>query len=272
MPRPKANPDQQLRAYQLWRVGLGPSAIEEKLAEEFEKTVSDRTIALWVKGFKALNPETVNLDAPFEWCRMHKYGLPWEASSFFMGMLAIGISKKTWLAELGRGNVVSFTPTVREAIWWWRVHQAAPEISERVGTLWDIQALAARFVYREMALELLAVPMDTEDLEACLVLKPWLDVKHHNNYHKAVKLGVVPPLKVTSPDQTGAAIRASAERPVELMGWLMESGGGYLRVHSELLLTQQRDIAEANPELFQLDQLPSEDEVNKILQAPKQEE
>jgi hypothetical protein len=265
MPRPIANPDQHLRAYQLWRTGLGPTAIEEKLSEEFGKAVSDRTIAIWVKGFKGLNPVTVDLDAPFEWYRMDKYGLPWEASSFFMDMMTLWYLERTWLAESGPGNAVSFTPTVREAIWWWRLHQAAPEVGQQIGSLWDIQLMAAQFVYREMALELLGIPMETADLEARLVLKPWLDQEHHEDYHRAINAGVIPPLKEGAHQEVSKLIVAAQGRPVERLGWLNGSSGGMLQGHTELLPSQQRDVVQANPQLLKEGQYPSDDEINRVL-------
>lgn len=191
MSRPKINPEQHLRAYRLWRAGHGPTEIGKTLEAEFpEETVSARTVATWVKGFKALRPEAVDPDAPFQWHLMGDWGLPWEASGFILDMLS-AVYASNYLQWASNTNT-RLTPTVREALWWWRVHQAAPEIAREVGYQSDIHALASHFVSRELAHEVLGSRLELADLEVCLALKPWLDDEHHRHYHEMVKSGVVP--------------------------------------------------------------------------------
>ena len=70
MPRPKGSALQQTRTYELYKEGLGPTAIFDKLCEDFEDPVSARTVSTWLRGFRELNDEVKNLDAPFEYHRM----------------------------------------------------------------------------------------------------------------------------------------------------------------------------------------------------------
>lgn len=248
MSRPKANPDQHMRAYSLWLSSRGPSEIFGSLVEEFEKPVSERTVNNWIKEFKALNPKTVSLDAPFEWHRMaafQEYGPSWEASDFIMEMLEMVHGFNEGLANI-QGEVLRFRPTFREVIWWWRVSQAAPEIATEVGILFDIYWLASTFVFRELSQVLLGVPLEAADVEACLALKPWLDKEHHEKYHRAVKIGIVPPVRSVSRELSIALSVASGSMP---KGWL---AGGVTnpREHAELLYSQQFLNSMSNPEEF----------------------
>ena len=199
MPRPRANPEQQRRAYERHRAGFGPKAIVDTLSEEFgDEAVSPRTVATWVKGFKDLSPRTVGLDSPFEWHRMEEYGLPWEAGGFLLD-LAMVLSE-TWIGQANPGS--SSLPTVRQARWWWRVHQAAPDVVHTgtefgwaVGKI-NLILLAERFVWREMAHDVLGEPLEMDDLEAHLKHRPWESEERRAVYLSAVEQGQIPGLRL----------------------------------------------------------------------------
>jgi hypothetical protein len=265
MPRPKANPEQYLQAYRLWRKGKGHKEIYEVLEGEFYPSVSERTISNWIQGFKKLHPETVDLDSPFEWREMARHGLPWEASSFIMDMLKDAYYSRAGYTQSGLNNVVlSTTTTVRDVLWWWRVHQAAPEIPEGVGTLRDIQQLAAQFTFREMTHELLATPMETADLEARLALKPWLDADHHRRYHWAADLGVIPAIARPESAEISRVIVATVDKPDDLKGWMDGGSFGILEDHLELLPSQQIALAQVHQKVFMGEQITN-DEIEKAL-------
>lgn len=200
MPRPLASPKQHGRAYDLYRGDLGPSAIFDKLCEEFEEPVSARTVSNWMRGFRDLDKTVVALDSPFEWHRMEEYGLPWEASRWLLEVWGVVI----------RGRTERPFPTLREARWWWRIHQAVPRIQTDTpepewlkelapeGVPWvyfDTVAMARAFVARELAHELLGEPMVMDDLEALIALRPWENRVLEESYRREVDLGTIPPVR-----------------------------------------------------------------------------
>jgi hypothetical protein len=145
-----------------------------------------RTIQRYAKAYSDKNPTPDPLDEPFQWHNLSKYGVPWEASSFLMSVLSECIQAAAKMAE-DYDKHRSF-PTFRDAIWWWRIHLACPEIEDLV----DLQWLANTFVVRELVHQVLGRPLVMEDLEVCLALKPWMDETHHRIYHDAVDAGIVP--------------------------------------------------------------------------------
>ena len=160
MGRPKINEDQRVRAYQMHVQGFGPSHIRKVLVEEFqdsEEAASLRTVKYWVKQFKSLKEEISRLDSPFQWHKLGQYGLPWEAGPFLMEMLRLIQSYNMKVHVVNAqlpSDSTSKTPsipdaTVREALWWWRVHQAAPEIGAAIGQLDDVHVIAGQFAIRQ---------------------------------------------------------------------------------------------------------------------------
>ena len=80
-------------------------------------------------------------------------------------------------------------PTARDAHWWWRVHNAAPDLS-----LLKKRAIGSAFASRELKMEILGWPLELEDLEAFLAYKPWLGEENQFIYRNAIELGHIPPL------------------------------------------------------------------------------
>ena len=229
MARPIANPAQRLRAFQLYHDGYGPAATLNKLREEFERPVSTRTVATWVKEFKVQVEETgLNLDAPFEWHRLEEYGLPWEASDYLLEIL--------WLHQNGKivrsPSAPAPTPSVRQVRWWWRIHKAVPTIGKR-----DTWFLALRFMLRELAHDVLNLPLDVADLEAHLAYKPW-DEDRREIYNKAVEDGRIPGLKDFH-DVINEARQIRDISDSQGILWWAVASVGVDTDHPELLLTQQ---------------------------------
>lgn len=182
MPRPKASAQQHRRAYELYNAGFGPTAILQQLYEEYrDDTVSARTIATWIKGYKDLREEVTKLDAPFEWHRLEEYGLPWEASAYLLDMWA-HVHQHFDMEWQEFDQVPPPPPTVRQVRWWWRVHQAVPEIENKMDIYW----LAESFVGREMYHDIINVPLEMADLEAYLSYKPWSSEERLSAYRRAV--------------------------------------------------------------------------------------
>ena len=203
MARPKKYAEHKIEAYVFFQrrraKGEDVSAldIQSDLDESRpDGTASYRLIATWVREFKLRESRESLLDSPFRWYNMgacREYGLPWQASGFIMDMLAMIQGINAELATIK--EELRLTPTLREVLWWWRVHQAAPEIATYVGILFDIYLLASAFLFRELSRELLAVPTDTADLEARLAVKPWLNERRHQQYHRLLDLKLVVPVQ-----------------------------------------------------------------------------
>jgi len=208
MPRPKANPEQHLRAYQLFRDELGQTAIAVQLEEAFENPVSERTVGSWIRGFKSLNPTTLDLDATFAWHKLEDYGLPWEASSYLLAISRLSSE------EAIEGHY--YRPTNRQARWWWRIHQAVPQID----VLSDVWFLAQRFVNRELIAEVLGRPLEFDDLEAHLAYKPWEGWPDNPDrfkvYFLAIRKGLIP---VVENDNTDDLEQAAANLESVLVGF-----------------------------------------------------
>lgn len=207
MPRPQIHPAQRLVGYKLWREGRGPKAIWEKLEAEFAgETVSERTVATWIKGFKELKPEETSPDDPFQWHQLERYGLAWETGPYLLG-LSFFLSETMTIPLCGASQVMipalpEFVPTVRQVRWWWRIHLAGAKSGDwPIGELpdavemFDVFFLAQRFVYREMAQDILRQPPDMADLDALLVYQPWASADRHEAYLKAVREERVPRLQ-----------------------------------------------------------------------------
>jgi hypothetical protein len=214
MPRPKANPEQHLRAYQLFRDELGQTAIAVQLEEAFENPVSERTVGSWIRGFKSLNPTTLDLDATFAWHKLEDYGLPWEASSYLLAISRLSSE------EAIEGHY--YRPTNRQARWWWRIHQAVPQID----VLSDVWFLAQRFVNRELIAEVLGRPLEFADLEAHLAYRPWEGWPDNSDrfkaYFLAIRRGLIPTIENASVDEL---MQASAS-PESIMVGSVEANIG----------------------------------------------
>ena len=170
---------------------------------EFDDPVSTRTVSNWLRDFRALDESVAALDSPFEWHRMEEYGLPWEASSWLL-------EQWRWVT---RGVTELPLPTVREVRWWWRIHQAVPEIRTHTKepqwlTRWHIDTvqMASAFVARELAHELLGEPMVMDDLEALIALRPWESEELEKFYRMQLDLRIIPPVRpnpLKIPNQPG---------------------------------------------------------------------
>ena len=154
-----------------------------------ERTKSARQIGRWLGHFRDIDKAVLRLEDPFEWHQVQSFGIPWEASSFLLEMWA-------WAREHQLGaDVMLPTPTIRQARWWWWVHQAAPDITDPL----DVYLISQAAVVREISHDALLAPMDLEDLQAWLAYKPWSgwpeSTESLERYQAAVQAGRIPPLR-----------------------------------------------------------------------------
>ena len=181
--------------------GSRPSLILEDLIEEYnDEAVSLRTVSTWCKAFKERRTE---IDDPFEWHRLGEYrvkglDIPWEASRYILDMWHdIKAGKHVNVGRIILAGVKKWpAPTVREVGWWWRVHQALPDID------WlDVHDIAAAFVLREIDRDILGKPFKVDDLEAWMAWRPYADENRAEDYISAISNGIIP--KIENPRITG---------------------------------------------------------------------
>jgi hypothetical protein len=222
------------------REPLSAPRVREKLLEKFpgrEREIgSESRIRRLIRDLKELeeNPDQRILESPFEWHRIgeyfKEYGIPWEASPFALQEVRYYflLSAVNDLAACERKYRFNswHAPTVREMKWRWKIRQAAPEIEAEVGCRADVRHLASKFVDREVLGDLCGRPAEFDDLEAALAMKPWLDEDHHQGYHLAVELGVIPPSRREkhTDEMAATVIEALASVPEGKIRFLLGAG------------------------------------------------
>ena len=101
------------------------------------------------------------------------------------------------------------SPTMRHARWWWRVHQAVPELpperdrTEFVGYFGEILYLA------EFSKDVLNSPMDVSNVWAYFAYRPWESTKNDELYQRACEEGRITPLQALTieSDRTSGLIK-----------------------------------------------------------------
>lgn len=181
MGRPKASAEQQVFARDKFYGGLMPKAILIEIEKEFDEPVSLRTVERWIRGFrKSETPEDKLMNSPFELHRLGEYGLPWESGEYLADMCY-------WLGE--------YRPTSRDAVWWWRVHLMAQDL-----TYLQVWRVAHTYSVREYMLKLGGGKMtgfrfiDYSDMDSFLTYKPWRSQGRLDNYKEAIKDRSINPL------------------------------------------------------------------------------
>jgi len=194
MPRPKKNEGQRLDAYFMYKQRFGPTKIREGLTVRFdageygghEDLVHLNSVKNWLREFRESDR---GFDDPFEWHQLAKYDLPWEASEFLLEMWAYVKELNADLAWALQYSASVPPPTVRQAHWWWRVHQAAPSKDKEF-----IRVVADQLWISELHKDVLGRTVDVSGIEAYLAYREWVSPKHKTDYLQAIKDGRIPPL------------------------------------------------------------------------------
>ena len=167
-------------------MGRTIDAIMDELASA-DLRVSRGAVAKYTKEWDSQDEAAKDNDRPFEWHRLEEYGLPWEAGCYLLEIWSLAKSRVLHEdSSDGERDVPFPEPTVREALWWWRVHKAVPEVG-----LGDVHQMARTFVDRELAHQLLKQPMYVADLEALLAWRPW-EKGRKDAYYEAVERALIP--------------------------------------------------------------------------------
>jgi len=144
---------QFLKAYQWYSSGItSPQDIASKLSWEFGDDARVlRTVYEWIRIFK--NIDSRMQDQPFKWYRLQDVELPWVTGRFVMGVM-------THAKNCDSVTEPPFTPTLRHAKWWGRIHLAIPDAAFH-----EVHLLAQQYVDRELDHEILGRPLHFNDLE-----------------------------------------------------------------------------------------------------------
>ena len=203
-------------------------------------------------------PEEVrHLDMPFEWHRLGRARIPWEASGFVLkckyeyDSMYLTAAKDTVIRDVSydfRSVLENREPfTNRWSSWCWRLHCAAPDLSlatskkkaekkeaEQVAIFVEtaeshamaILSIAERYVHEEQVLDL--VPgyggMEVADLDDFLIYRPDTAVKKGNRarlaaYKRAIEAGLARDMQDPLEDVGGTIAQT-----VKALGPLLEGG------------------------------------------------
>ena len=175
MPRNKIYPEQQIRSYKLFSKGSAQTEIHSKLISEFMNcSVSMRTVGNWISEFKSVSPRLTFLDEVFEWHKCEEYGIPWTASHKLLGICYTCYENQ------------DEPPSGREALWWWRISQAAPELKNG-----QIIQIGNDYADREIRSVLLGkIKAEFDDLNTFMVYKPY-NQHRVREYNRAVVQGEI---------------------------------------------------------------------------------
>jgi hypothetical protein len=114
---------------------------------------------------------------PVDWGKLANgelvdHGLPPESLRYLLDM---------W-AEWGCRD----RPVIREARWWWKIHQVAPD-----APIYEVWEMALCFSFREL-IEQSGAPVDNRDLWGRLAHRPWVDSEHRQRYESSIANGAIP--------------------------------------------------------------------------------
>ena len=149
--------DQKAHAYGLYTANHSQDLILIQLKEHFkEKTIGITTLDRWISDFKELSHCITTLDKPFQWDKCDDYGISWINSLKLLELCHYYYEDK------------DKTPPGRQAIWRWRVSQAAPDLKAN-----QISELGNLYAEREIVGIISGCPPEFDDLNAYITYKPY---------------------------------------------------------------------------------------------------
>jgi hypothetical protein len=177
-PNLKINTEQKAQAYILYSSGHSQNSIIEQLRKRFtENTISLRTLNRWIFSFKKLPGSVIKLENPFQWDKCDDYDIPWANS-----LKLLELCHHYYENE-------DKTPSVRQAKWWWRVSQAAPDLRAN-----QIAELGNLYAEREIEGMVSGNPPVFDDLNAYITYKPY-HTNRTRTYARFINAQGVKPVK-----------------------------------------------------------------------------
>ena len=195
-----------------------------------DEAKTERTVRGWIVEYKELMERTSNVDEPFEWHRMGEYGFSWQDGEWFLAMWKARLETAATVWKMSQTQLPP--PTVRNAQWWWRVHQAAPELTDI-----DVHSVASAYERRELRKDLGGEKFYAADLNAFLAFKPWLDDLAAETYEGAVASGFIPKVRFDSREQTldlAAHLAKTDWRPEPGEPWPADIAGLFLTLDTHV--------------------------------------
>jgi hypothetical protein len=133
--------------------------------------VSRGSVHKYAQEYDKLPPHVKEGGRPVDWGKLANgelvnHRLPPESLRYLLDM---------W-AEWGCRD----TPVIRDARWWWLIHQAAPD-----APFYDVWEIALCFSFREL-IHMFGGPVDNLDLWIRLAHRPWVDQEHRLRYEDAM--------------------------------------------------------------------------------------
>ena len=199
------------------------------------------SIAKYTKEYDGLSQEKKNLDNAFQWNRLVEYGLPWEAGDYLLGMWQEVRELWAMLSKFGYYRGEERRPSVREAVWWWRVHLAVPEMEVKM----NVYGWAEMCVRLELYQDVLGKTADFSGVEAYLAYKPWVDEARLNIYNLALLEGRITYLPDNF-EEFGGDVELATRRERQVMRYMAASPGGINPSKPEILPMEHlsRNLAE----------------------------
>lgn len=188
----RRNTDQRAKTLVLFGLSFGPTAIHNKLCEEFLEPVSLKTVKNWLADFRRTPKDIDGRETAiakflerfesFTWADIGKYEIPWEASEFIARLLVknvdISISKNTWYRDLAR----------IEVSWICRFHLVAPKVP--ISTFLEMKE---EIVLEDALSVLTGNPIDFDATFWYVAYGPWESPERQRAYDAAVAKRYVPP-------------------------------------------------------------------------------
>ena len=138
-------------------------------------------------------------DLPFEWQRLDRAHIPWEASKWVLSckFLIDRFGKVKGTPESVKSLLEGWEPfSNRWATWCWRVHLAAPELPELA-----VVGIAAEYAFAEAATDFgFTSESGMQGIDAFLSWRPWESVNQAREYEKAVNDGHIPSIPLFNYD------------------------------------------------------------------------
>jgi hypothetical protein len=159
---------------------------DEKYAGREAEIPDLRTIQRMAQPYRKKNPKPDPMDEPFQWDKLAEYGIPWEASEYLLSLWH-GI----WKGELVESVEEAERITARTVLWAWRVHLAAPDISQAHTLMW-----ATRFAGNEIGHIVFGMELGFEAFYQSLAFRNFEGEDQAEAYDKAVDEGRVKPVTV----------------------------------------------------------------------------
>jgi|AP95_1055475.scaffolds.fasta_scaffold60630_1 hypothetical protein len=148
-----------------------------------------------------------NIDKLFTWPLTEdalNVGLEWHASSFLLECWKDEEEENDAIrrahqetarirgSDINKG--IAAPPTIRKALWWWRVHEASQDLPDDADRVEFSRDHGGRLWAWDFSKDVLGSPIDVSDTVDFLRYKPWKSEIHDEIYKKAISDGRVNPL------------------------------------------------------------------------------